>query len=236
MTQERTAPITSTPAAPSAPPGLRLRLDPGLARQGVVDGAWWPHSRDPSAELLELIAGLDAQLGAVTRVALNLDAWASAPRRLTVAGRTVRVGSFRAIDAHTVSVRSIPRERVVLLVVPPEATTAAAAIAMAMATDATDSARPADILAASGITAEMPPPPRPQGRPGREWAQLARHVGLPARRARRRGSRLAGSASRATAPTVRATRAVPQDDSQTLTDIRPAAGPCRSPRLPLAAP
>jgi hypothetical protein len=166
MTQERTAPITSTPAAPSAPPGLRLRLDPGLARQGVVDGAWWPHSRDPSAELPELIAGLDAQLGAITRVALNLDAWASAPRRLTVAGRTVRVGSFRAIDAHTVSVRSIPRERVVLLVVPPEATTAAAAIAMAMATDATDSARPADILAASGITAEMPPTATPPGTPG----------------------------------------------------------------------
>jgi len=42
----------------------------------------------------------------------------------------------------------------VLLVVPPQATTAAAATAMAMAADATNSARPADLLAASGIGAE----------------------------------------------------------------------------------
>jgi len=77
------------------------------------------------------------------------------------------VGLFRTIDAHTVSLSRTPRERVVLLVVPPEATTAAAATAMA--TEGNDSARPADILAASGIVAEdsahMPPPRRPEGHP-----------------------------------------------------------------------
>jgi hypothetical protein len=53
-------------------------------------------------------------------------------------------------------------------VVPPEATAMAAATAMAMAAEATNSVQPADILAASGIGAEdgapIPAPPRPQGR------------------------------------------------------------------------
>jgi hypothetical protein len=52
--------------------------------------------------------------------------------------------------------------RVVLLVVPPQATTAAAGIAMAMAADAATSARPADILAAAGIGGQDPAPMPPQ--------------------------------------------------------------------------
>jgi hypothetical protein len=54
---------------------------------------------------------------------------------------------------------------VVLLVVPPQGTTAAAGIAMAMAADAANSAGPADILAAAGLggqgSAPMPPQPLP---------------------------------------------------------------------------
>jgi hypothetical protein len=50
-----------------------------------------------------------------------------------------------------------------LLVVPPEATTAAAAeIAMAMAADAANGAGPVDILAAAGIGGEDPGPISPQ--------------------------------------------------------------------------
>jgi Family of unknown function (DUF5994) len=139
------------PAVQSAPPGLRLRLDPALAREGVLDGGWWPRSRDPDAELPDLIAGLDSSLGAITRVALNLDAWDSSPRRVAIDGRRVHVGWFRAMNAHTIGVTRAFQDRFVLLIVPPEATPAAAAMAMAMAADATNSARPADILAASGI-------------------------------------------------------------------------------------
>jgi hypothetical protein len=56
------------------------------------------------------------------------------------------------------------QDRVALLVVPPQATTAAAGIAMAMAADGANSAGPADIhiLAAAGIgedPAPMPPQP-----------------------------------------------------------------------------
>ena len=83
------------PIGPSAPPGLRLRLDPTLSNGGVLDGGWWPRSRDPDAELPGLIAGLEAAVGPITRVALNLDAWDTAPRRVAVDSRRVHVGWFR---------------------------------------------------------------------------------------------------------------------------------------------
>jgi hypothetical protein len=151
--------LTAAPPAtrPPGPPGLRLRLDPTMAGTGAVDGGWWPRSRDLDAELPGLVAGLGSSLGPITRVALNLDAWDTAPRRVAVEGRRVRVGWFRHMDAHTIGVTRAAQDRVVLLVVPPEATSAAAGIAMAMAADAADSAGPADILAAAGISVQVPP-------------------------------------------------------------------------------
>jgi hypothetical protein len=163
MTPATSTPTTAPPSTrPSAPPGLRLQLDPTMAGTGAVDGGWWPRSRDPDAELPSLIAGLDASLGPITRVALNLDAWDSAPRRVAVNGRRVRVGWFRQMDAHTVGLTRAAQDRVVLLVVPPQATTAAAQIAMAMAADAANSAGPADILAAAGLGGQDPAPMIPQ--------------------------------------------------------------------------
>ena len=166
MTAATSTPITAPLSArPTAPPGLRLQLDPTMAGTGAVDGGWWPRSRDPDAELPGLIASLDASLGPVTRIALNLDAWDTAPRRVAVDGRRVRVGWFRHMDAHTIGVTRAGQDRMTLLVVPPEATTAAAAeIAMAMAADAANGAGPADILAAAGIGGEDPGPISPQRR------------------------------------------------------------------------
>ena len=163
MTAATSTPGTAASTRPSGPPGLRLQLDPTMAGTGAVDGGWWPRSRDPDAELPGLIAGLESSLGPITRVALNLDAWDSAPRRVAVDGRRIRVGWFRGMDAHTIGVTRAFQDRLALLVVPPQATTAAAGTAMAMAADATNSAGPADILAASGITAEDSPSmaPRP---------------------------------------------------------------------------
>jgi Family of unknown function (DUF5994) len=165
MTAATSTPTTARPTRPPAPPRLRLQLDPTMAGTGVVDGGWWPRSRDPDAELPGLIAGLDASLGPITRLALNLDGWDSAPRRVAVNGRRVHVGWFRQMDADTIGVTRAFQDRVVLLVVPPQATTAAAGIAMAMAADAANSARPADILAAAGIGGEDPAPMPPQPLP-----------------------------------------------------------------------
>jgi Family of unknown function (DUF5994) len=159
MTATTSTPTTAPPPTrPPAPPGLRLQLDPTRAGTGAVDGGWWPRSRDPDAELPGLIASLDASLGPITRVALNLDAWDTAPRRVAVDGRRVRVGWFRQMDAHTVGLTRAAQDRVVLLVVPPQATTAAAQIAMAMAADPANSAGPADILAAAGLGGQGSPP------------------------------------------------------------------------------
>jgi hypothetical protein len=82
---------------------------------------------------------------------------------VAVDGRRVRVGWFRQMDAHTIGVTRAPQNRISLLVVPPQATTAAAQIAMAMAADPTNNARPADILAAAGAedSALMPPTAAP---------------------------------------------------------------------------
>jgi Family of unknown function (DUF5994) len=142
------------PTRQPTPQGPRLRLDPTLARKGSLDGGWWPRSPDPETELPDLIRGLESSLGVITRVALNPDAWDSAPRQVAIDGRRVHVGWFRAMNADTIGVTRGSRDRFVLLVVPPQATPPAAATAMAMAADATSSARPADLLVASGIGAQ----------------------------------------------------------------------------------
>ena len=162
MTTATSTPATAPPPTQTAaPPGLRLQLDPTMAGTGALDGGWWPHSRDPKAELPGLIAGLDSSLGPITRVALNLDAWDAAPRCVAVDGRLLRVGWFRHMDAHTIGLTRASQDRMVLLVVPSQATTAGAGIAMAMAADAANSAEPADILAAAGIGGQDPAPMSP---------------------------------------------------------------------------
>jgi hypothetical protein len=160
MTTATSTPATAASTRPTEPRGLRLQLDPTMAGTGVVDGGWWPRSRDPDAELPGLIAGLESPLGPITRLALNLTAWDGAPRRVAVGGRRVRVGWFRQMDPDTIGVTRAGQNRVALLVVPPQATTAAAGRAMAMAADAATSAGPADILAAAGI-GEDPRPSSP---------------------------------------------------------------------------
>jgi hypothetical protein len=162
MTVDSSDPTTTAPR-PSAPP--RLQLDPTMAGTGALDGGWWPRSRDPDAELPDLITGLEPSLGPITRVAVNLDAWDQAPRRVAVDGRRIRVGWFRHMDPHMIGVTRASQGRVLLLVVPPEATGEAAGIAMAMAADATSSAGSADILAAAGIGAEDADPMPPQQLP-----------------------------------------------------------------------
>jgi hypothetical protein len=161
MTSASSDPTT----APPTRPGLRLQLDPTMAGTGALDGGWWPRSRDPDAELPDLIAGLEPSLGPITRVALNLDAWDQAPRRVAVDGRRIRVGWFRNMDPHMIGVTRAFQDRVALLVVPPEATGEAARIAIAMAADVTNSTGPVDILAAAGIGAEGADPMAPRRLP-----------------------------------------------------------------------
>lgn len=99
---------------------LRLKLKPKAPITGCVDGAWWPRSRDLSAELPALLAVLAVRLGRVQRVSYNLTAWDATPRRLIVDGRSVLLGGFQSQHAHTVDVTGRDGPRITLLVVPPE--------------------------------------------------------------------------------------------------------------------
>ncbi|WP_344647124.1 DUF5994 family protein [Cryptosporangium japonicum] len=114
-------------------PPARLRLDPALAGRGMLDGGWWPRSTDPLAELPGLIAALDAQVGTVHRITFNDELWRRAPRRITVSGRTVRLGWHGPSDVHEMSVSGAGRDRLDLLVVPPDTSEACALAAMATA-------------------------------------------------------------------------------------------------------
>lgn len=101
------------------------------------EGVWWPHSRDASTELQALIPAVDAHLGHVlTRVSINFDAWpGDQPRRLAVEDHTVQIAWFGMLDRDTVTLGQALGDRITLLVIPPDTTTAAADAATARVTD-----------------------------------------------------------------------------------------------------
>ena len=122
--------------APAA--GARISLKPFTRHPGMVYGAWWPRSRDLTAELPALIAELDQTWGQINRVTVNVRMWPRIPKRVRTGGHTVRVGWYDAEqDPHDlclISYGSAPG-RWDLLVVPPEAEPEQAARLMAAAAD-----------------------------------------------------------------------------------------------------
>ena len=149
--------VTSLPPDAALPqpvePGTAVvRLETTTDRQGVLDGAWWPRSRDIAAELPALITALTDLLGPVTRVGLDTDAWDELPRRLVVGDRVVRVDSFPVGD-DTVLITRGEADHFSLLVVPPHATPEAARAAMAAAVRADNVTRAAQILIDTGTEA-----------------------------------------------------------------------------------
>ncbi|MFF3456737.1 DUF5994 family protein [Streptomyces sp. NPDC002730] len=128
---------------------LRLMLAPAGAAPALIDGAWWPRSRDLTAELPALTALLDPLWGRITRVTVNPTFWPVIPRKVPVAGHVVHVGWFKAEqDPHKLLLLSYTTGRWDLLVIPPETGPATAARLMAAATD------PSQSLTASGLIQE----------------------------------------------------------------------------------
>ncbi|MGW0821738.1 DUF5994 family protein [Streptomyces sp. NPDC002845] len=109
-----------------------VRLQTAHDRQGVLDGAWWPRSRDIAAELPALVTALTEYLGPVTRVGLDAGAWEELPTRLVIEDRVVHIDSFPVGD-DTVLITRGDQDLFSLLVVPPHATPDAARAAMAEA-------------------------------------------------------------------------------------------------------
>jgi Family of unknown function (DUF5994) len=99
----------------------RLRLKPKAPQSGYVDGAWWPHSEDLTAELPDLLSVLSVRLGPIGRVIYNLNEWAKPPAKFTTGGRTVRLDGYRLQPVNTVEVLGFNRNKIVLMVVSPHA-------------------------------------------------------------------------------------------------------------------
>ncbi|MGW7383821.1 DUF5994 family protein [Streptomyces sp. NPDC054794] len=118
---------------PSA--SARLSLTPTGSVPGLLDGAWWPRSRDLLREIPTLTDALDACWGRITHVTVNPAHWPVIPRKVHVTGHTVHVGWFAdEQDPNKVILLSYTVGRLDLLVIPPETEPAAAARLMAAAT------------------------------------------------------------------------------------------------------
>jgi Family of unknown function (DUF5994) len=141
-------------------PALRLSLDPALRRRGILDGGWWPRSRNADVELALLVSSLNERVGAIVRLGIDARDWDDVPRRLTVGGHVVRVGRFADVD-HKIIVTRGPQDHILLLVIPPRTATASAKAALAMAAAGGDSGSPEEILAAAGIEDETGGAPSP---------------------------------------------------------------------------
>ena len=98
----------------------RLRLKPKAPQSGYVDGAWWPHSDDLAAELPDLLAVLSVRLGRIDRVLYNLNEWAKPSAKLATGGRRVRLDGYRRQPINTLEVLGLNRNKIALLVVPPD--------------------------------------------------------------------------------------------------------------------
>jgi hypothetical protein len=115
---------------PAVRPGSALlRLETTASREGVLDGAWWPSSRDIGAELPALLSALTEYLGPLSRIGLDTTAWEGLPTRIVVGDRVVHVDSFPVGD-DTVLITRAEQDLFSLLVVPPDTSPEAARAAM----------------------------------------------------------------------------------------------------------
>ncbi|MER6343517.1 DUF5994 family protein [Streptomyces sp. NPDC001595] len=126
-----------------------LRLETIASREGVLDGAWWPRSRDIAAELPALLSALIPHIGPVTRVGLDTAAWEDLPTRLVVDDQVVHIDSFPVGDG-TVLITRGDQDIFSLLVVPPDTAPDAARVAMAQAVRADNVSQAEQILIDTG--------------------------------------------------------------------------------------
>ncbi|MCX2182126.1 hypothetical protein KV205_16535 [Streptomyces sp. SKN60] len=111
----------------------RLALTPRTSLAGLLDGAWWPYSRDLATELPPLVDALRDRFGRVTRITANPAPWPVAPYQVPVGEYAVHIGWFTDQAPDTMILLSYNLGRCDLLVIPPETEPASAARLMAVA-------------------------------------------------------------------------------------------------------
>lgn len=119
-----TNPIELPAPVDAVAPIARFRLKPRSDHRGMLDGAWWPRSRDLTRELPPLIAALEQQAGwgPIHHVTVNARMWPDVLKKVRTGNHVVRMGWFEAEqDPHDICLLSLrQRGRWDLLVVPPE--------------------------------------------------------------------------------------------------------------------
>ncbi|MFE5944748.1 DUF5994 family protein [Streptomyces sp. NPDC056480] len=136
----------TTTVAPTL--SARLSLTPKTTLAGLLDGAWWPRSRDLAAEIPPLADALGGRFGRITRITVNPTRWPVVPHKVAVTGHTVHVGWFTEQDPDKMILLSYAVGRCDLLVIPPDTEPAAAARLM------TAAALPGSILAAGALMSD----------------------------------------------------------------------------------
>ncbi|MFC5814109.1 DUF5994 family protein [Nonomuraea sp. NPDC050478] len=153
----QSAPLSASSAIPRADSALRLILHPVPNRRAVVDGAWWPYSRNAAAELPGLVAAADRLLDRVTlRVGVHGDTWQSLTRRIPARGRQIRVSWSRHTDPRLIILSFATGDPVVLLIIPPGTAVGTAEATLRLAAQDTAGLTPDDIL----TLADLPSGPR----------------------------------------------------------------------------
>lgn len=171
---------TTISLSPPSRPRLLLRPPhpPGLPPT-PVDGAWWPRSADPVAELPGLILALQsdtshtsidahadgradragdlAERAPITYILLRKGDWDGNPRRLRIGtqgdARVVRVGWFETLPAGLLTAIWADGRRIDLLTIPAGIHHAAACTLLEMAADVANHFRTPDFLAALATAA-----------------------------------------------------------------------------------
>lgn len=106
-------------SASTEPPSFRWV--PIQFRDVLLDGRWWPGSRDPGAGLPGLVRALEAVRGPVVRLLLSTVGWETRLRQIVVAGRAVSLGYFGDRPAATLTAIFAAGSTVTLLVEPADA-------------------------------------------------------------------------------------------------------------------
>jgi hypothetical protein len=118
-----------------------------VSDDGFLDAGWWPRSRDLAAELPALLDILWLAGRDVMRVSYALDFWERAPRRLRVADRVVRLGGFHTqIPGLLTLIDAWGRERVNVMVIPPDTDPAIADRALTLVADRASPEHPDQVL------------------------------------------------------------------------------------------
>ena len=97
---------------------LRLRM---VERTGnsLLDGGWWPQSRDLAVELADLVDHFPVEHGRVVRALYSPPDWDGPARRVAVGGGYVKAGSFPGDDTHLIRLRTYDHRALRVLVIPP---------------------------------------------------------------------------------------------------------------------